>query len=73
MRSCHSLDRIDVVFVDAGHVANAGLLLPAILAEHLGLKGLIERFLDLGRNLSSPVRHPVVEITEAAPPSVWAG
>jgi hypothetical protein len=49
MRSSHNLDRIGVVFDDARQVADAGLLLPATLAEHLGLKGLIERFLDLGR------------------------
>ncbi len=49
MRSSHNLDRIGVVFDDARQVADAGLLLPATLAEHLGLKGLIDRFLDLGR------------------------
>ena len=49
MRSSRNLDRIGVVFDDARQVADAGLLLPATLAEHLGLKGLVERFLDLGR------------------------
>jgi len=49
MRSSHTLDRIDVAFDGTQLVADAGLLLPATLAAHLGLKGLIDRFLDLGR------------------------
>ncbi len=48
MRSSHTLDWLDVAFDDARQVAGAGLLLPATLAEHLGLKGLVERWLDLG-------------------------
>jgi Transposase DDE domain group 1 len=49
MRSSHTLDRVDTAFDDDRLVADAGLLLPATLAAHLGLKGLIDRFLDLGR------------------------
>jgi hypothetical protein len=49
MRSSHTLDRVDTAFDDDRLVADAGLLLPATLALHLGLKGLIDRFLDLGR------------------------
>ena len=50
MRSSHSLDRVDAAFDGTQLVADAGLLLPATpLALHLGLKGLVERFLDLGR------------------------
>jgi hypothetical protein len=48
MRSSHSVDRIDVAFDEAQLVADAGLLLPATLAAHLGLKELVERHLDLG-------------------------
>ncbi len=48
MRSSHSLDRIGVVFDEAQLVADAGLLLPATLAQHLGIKELVERHLDLG-------------------------
>jgi len=48
MRSSHSLDRIGVVFDDARQVADAGLLLPATLAQHLGLRELVDRCLDLG-------------------------
>ena len=49
MRSSHSLDRLDAAFDDDRLVADAGLLLPATLAHHLGLKELVERHLDLGR------------------------
>src|SRR3972149_4337457 len=48
MRSSHSLDRVDTACDDARLVADAGLLLPATLASHLGLKELVERHLDLG-------------------------
>ena len=42
-------DRIQVAFDDHRLVANAGLLLPATLALHLGLPQLVDRHLDLGR------------------------
>jgi len=48
MRSSHSLDRLATAFDDDRLVADAGLLLPATLAHHLGLKDLVERHLDLG-------------------------
>ena len=41
-------DRIRVSFDDHRLVANAGLLLPATLALHLGLPQLVDRRLDLG-------------------------
>ena len=37
MRSLHTLDRVEVIFDDEHLVADAGLILPATLAEHLGL------------------------------------
>jgi hypothetical protein len=49
MRSSHSLDRLDTAFDDDRLVADAGLLLPATLAHHLGLRELVETHLDLGR------------------------
>jgi len=49
MRSSHTVDRVDTAFDGTQLVADAGLLLPATLAAHLGLKGLVDRFLDLGR------------------------
>jgi Transposase DDE domain group 1 len=49
MRSSHSLDRLDTAFDDDRLVADAGLLLPATLAHHLGLRELVNEHLDLGR------------------------
>ena len=42
-------DRIHVAFDDRRLVDNAGLILPATLALHLGLPELVDRRLDLGR------------------------
>ena len=42
-------DRIRIAFDDRRLVANAGLLLPATLARHLGLPELVHNHLDLGR------------------------
>ena len=41
-------DRIQITFDDRRLVANAGLILPATLALHLGLPQLVDRHLDLG-------------------------
>ena len=41
-------DRIQVTFDDHRLVANAGLLLPVTLAQHLGLRELVDHHLDLG-------------------------
>ena len=41
-------DRIQIAFDDHRLVANAGLLLPATLAHHLGLSQLVQERLDLG-------------------------
>jgi hypothetical protein len=46
--SCHKLDRVDVTFDDEHLVANAGLMLPATLAQHLGLRELFDEYVDLG-------------------------
>jgi hypothetical protein len=48
MRSSHSLDRIDTAFDDEHLVADAGLVLPATLVQHLGLRELVDEHLDLG-------------------------
>ena len=37
-----------VLFDDERVVANAGVLLPAMLAERLGIEGLVDRTVDLG-------------------------
>ena len=41
-------DRIRILLDDHRLVANAGLLLPATLARHLGLRELVDHHLDLG-------------------------
>ena len=45
----HHPDRIQIAFDDHRLVNNAGLILPATLALHLGLPQLVDRHLDLGR------------------------
>jgi hypothetical protein len=46
--SCHTLDRVAVSFDDERLVANAGLIAPATLAQHLGLRGLFDDSVHLG-------------------------
>ena len=41
-------DRIQIAFDDHRLVNNAGLLLPVTLAQHLGLRELVQQCLDLG-------------------------
>ena len=41
-------DRIQIAFDDHRLVNNAGLLLPATLAQHVGQSELVDRHLDLG-------------------------
>jgi hypothetical protein len=48
MGSSHSLDRLDTCFDDTHTVANAGLLLPATLAERLGVEQAADQLIDLG-------------------------
>ena len=48
MRSSHSLDAIAVTFDDERLVADAGLIQPATLAQHLGLRCLYDNHVDLG-------------------------
>src|SRR5829696_116270 len=49
MRSSHVvLDQVDAAFDDEHAVANAGLLLPATLAERLGLEQAADELIDLG-------------------------
>src|ERR671934_3098147 len=48
MRSSHTLDQLDSCFDDAHAIANAGLLLPATLAERLGIEQAADQVIDLG-------------------------
>jgi len=47
MQSSHTLSRLSVAFSDRHAVADAGLLLPATLAERLGLRDLIDKHVCL--------------------------
>ena len=51
----HHPDRIRIAFDDHRLVANAGLILPATLALHLGLPQLVDRRLDLGDAPAEPI------------------
>ena len=42
-------DRIQITFDDRRLVANAGLLLPVTLAQHLGLRELVDHHLAMRR------------------------
>lgn len=48
MSSSHSLDAVGVTFDDGRLVADAGLIQPATLAQHLGLRALFDTHVDLG-------------------------
>ena len=47
MRSSRSLDTVAVMFDDDNLVANAGLILPATLVQHLDLEALINAKIHL--------------------------
>jgi hypothetical protein len=53
MPSSHTPDQLAVAFDDLRAVANAGLLLPATLAQRLGLEGLADELIDLGQRPGS--------------------
>jgi hypothetical protein len=48
MQSSHTLDQLDICFDDTHAVAGAGLLLPATLAERLGIQQTADALIDLG-------------------------
>ena len=48
MASSHTLDQLDTCFDDTHAIANAGLLLPATLAERLGIEQAADALIDLG-------------------------
>jgi hypothetical protein len=48
MPSFHSPDRLAVAFDDEHAVASAGLVLPALLAQRLGIQQLADELIDLG-------------------------
>jgi hypothetical protein len=56
MRFSHDLDRVRVIFDDPHAVANAGLMLTATLAQHLGIESVVDELVDLGERPGSA--HP---------------
>lgn len=48
MQSSHTLDALEVLFDDPRLVADAGLIQPATLAQHLGLRALFDTHVHLG-------------------------
>lgn len=48
MQVSHTLDRLDIAFDEQRLVAGAGLLLPATLTQHLGIRELVDELVDLG-------------------------
>jgi antitoxin component of MazEF toxin-antitoxin module len=50
------LDQVDITFDDQGSAASAGLLLPATLAERLGIEQVTDQVVDLGDRLGAA--HP---------------
>ena len=47
-------DRIRIAFDDHRLVANAGLILPVTLAQHLGLPQLVDRHLGVASSRPAP-------------------
>ncbi len=56
MASSHTLGQLDIAFDDTHAVANAGLLLPATLAERLGIEQAADALIDLGERAGAA--HP---------------
>jgi hypothetical protein len=56
MASSHTLDQLDIAFDDTHAVANAGLLLPATLAQRLGIEQTADQVIDLGERAGAA--HP---------------
>src|SRR5271156_1179002 len=67
MPVCHGLDHRRVIFDDEHLVASAGLLLPATLAQHLGLRELLDQHIDLGDALGrANVGHKAMTLIHSA-------
>ena len=56
MASSHTLDQLDSYFDDTHAIANAGLLLPATLAQRLGIEQAADALIDLGERAGAA--HP---------------
>ena len=69
MGSSHTLDQLDTCFDDAHAIANAGLLLPATLAERLGTEQAADALIDLGERAGA---HQSASSTSDAPRTWWS-
>jgi hypothetical protein len=56
MTSSHTLEQLDTCFDDTHAIANAGLLLPATLAQRLGIEQTADQLIDLGERAGAA--HP---------------
>ena len=66
----HHPDRIRIAFDDHRFVTNAGLVLPATLALHLGLPQLVDRRLTWAMRQAEPI--PAIRFRPWRPPR-WLG
>jgi hypothetical protein len=76
MTSSHTLDQLDTRFDDTHAIANAGLLLPATLAQRLGIEQTADALIDLGEPagpaaLRSHRRHRSGGVPVGQPPATW--
>ena len=55
MGSSQILDQLDSCFDDTHAVANAGLLLPATLAQRLGIEQAADAVIDWASGLAPPI------------------
>jgi hypothetical protein len=55
MGSSHTPDQLDTCFDDTHAVANAGLVLPATLAERLGIEQAADQVIDWVSGLAPPI------------------
>jgi hypothetical protein len=71
MGSSHTLDQLDIYFDDTHAIANAGLLLPATLAERLGIQQAADALIDLGERPGAhwPGRKLLTWSTSRVPPT----
>jgi hypothetical protein len=56
MTSSHTLDQLDTRLDDAHAITNAGLLVPATLAQRLGIEQTADALIDLGERVGAA--HP---------------
>ena len=66
MGSSHTLDQLDTCFDDTHAIANAGLLLPATLAERLGIEQTADALIDRPPSTPAGAEHLIPNVTTRA-------